>query len=106
MPSQDVERSTVGSPSVVAYPDVNSSKEARTIGRLKLVLVAVSFGLLVMTVLFIWQIAKKDCPNEVKQLEKSGSVGCFLKKTFFGKGMNSLYKLNVLIVSYFSMPRE
>lgn len=64
MPSQDVERSTVGSPSVVAYPDVNSSKEARTIGRLKLVLVAVSFGLLVMTVLFIWQIAKKDCPNE------------------------------------------
>ena len=106
MPSQDVERSTLGSPCVVAYPDVNSSREARTIGRLKLVLVAVSFGLLVMTVLFIWQIAKKDSPNEVKQLEMSGSVGCFLKKTFFGKGMNSLYKLNVPIVSYFSMPCE
>lgn len=65
MPSQDDELSTVGSPTVVTYPDVNSSKEARTIGRLKLALVAVSFGLLVVTVLFVWQIARKG--NSSKQ---------------------------------------
>ncbi|XP_068721013.1 putative beta-lactamase-like 1 isoform X2 [Montipora capricornis] len=67
MPSQDDELSTVGSPTVVAYPDVNSSKEARTIGRLKLALVAVSFGLLVMTVLFVWQIARKGNSSKKDQ---------------------------------------
>ena len=71
MPSPDDELSTVGSPTVVAYPDVNSSKEARTIGRLKLALVAVSFGLLVMTVLFVWQIARKG--NSSKQVRESRS---------------------------------
>lgn len=44
---------------VVVYPDVTSSKEARTIGRLKLALELVSLGFLTMTVLFIWQVTQK-----------------------------------------------
>ena len=44
---------------VVAYPDVTSSREARTIGRLKLALVLVTLGFLTMTVLFIWQITQE-----------------------------------------------
>ena len=52
--------STVGSHSVVAYPDVTSSGKARTIGRLKLALEFVSLGFLVMTVLFVWQVTKKS----------------------------------------------
>ena len=48
-----------GSQCVVVYPDVTSSREARTIGRLKLALELVSLGFLTMTVLFIWQITQK-----------------------------------------------
>ena len=48
-----------GSQCVVAYPDVSSNREARTIGRLKLALELVTLGFLIMTVLFIWQITKK-----------------------------------------------
>lgn len=60
MTATSSETSSVGeSPCVVAYPDVTSSKEARTIGRLKLALELVSLGFLVMTVLFVWQITQK-----------------------------------------------
>lgn len=65
MTIHDDESSTVGSQGVVvAYPDVNSSREARSIGRLKLALEIVSLGLLVMTVLFIWQVTKKNGASE------------------------------------------
>lgn len=60
MSSHDDKESTVGSHSVVAYPDVTSSGKARTIGRLKLALEFVSLGFLVMTVLFVWQVTKKS----------------------------------------------
>lgn len=56
-----------GSQCVVAYPDVTSSKEARTIGRLKLALELVSLGFLTMTVLFIWQITQKR-PDTTQQV--------------------------------------
>ena len=57
---EDHESSPVGgSQCVVTYPDVTSSREARTIGRLKLALELVSLGFLTMTVLFVWQIAQK-----------------------------------------------
>ncbi|KAL9972637.1 hypothetical protein ACROYT_G018984 [Oculina patagonica] len=57
---EDDEASAVGgSQCVVAYPDVSSSKAARTIGRLKLALELVSLGFLTMTVLFVWQITQK-----------------------------------------------
>lgn len=60
MGNHDGQLSKVGSQCVVAYPDVNSSGSARTIGRLKLALVIVCFALLVMIVLFVWQITKKS----------------------------------------------
>lgn len=67
---------TVLSRGVVAYPDVRSSREARTIGRLKLALVVVSLGLLVVTVLFVWQITKKNnASNQVSY--KGGICGVF-----------------------------
>lgn len=56
--------STDGSQVLVTYSDVSSNREARTISRLKLALVAVSFGLLVMTVLFVWQITKRNDSSE------------------------------------------
>lgn len=69
MSSHGDEQSTVGLQSVVAYPDVNSSREARKIGRLKLALEIVSLGLLVMTVLFIWQITtRRNTPEQVCSL--------------------------------------
>ena len=64
--SSNSSTSTVGSQVLVTYSDsdVSSNKEARTISRLKLALVAVSFGLLVMTVLFVWQITKRNDSSE------------------------------------------
>lgn len=64
--SSNSSTSTVGSQFLVTYSDsdVSSNKEARTISRLKLALVAVSFGLLVMTVLFVWQITKRNDSSE------------------------------------------
>lgn len=64
--SSNSSTSTVGSQVLVTYSDsdVSSNKEARTISRLKLALVAVSFGLLVMTVLFVWQITKRKDSSE------------------------------------------
>lgn len=64
--SSNSSTSTVGSHVLVTYSDsdVSSNKEARTISRLKLALVAVSFGLLVMTVLFVWQITKRNDSSE------------------------------------------
>lgn len=60
MTTSSDETSTAGvSQCVVSYPDVSSSREARTIGRLKLALELVSLGFLTMTVLFIWQITQK-----------------------------------------------
>lgn len=55
-----------GSQCVVSYPDVTSSREARTIGRLKLALVLVALGFLTMTVLFIWQITQKKSAATVQ----------------------------------------
>lgn len=55
-----------GSQCVVSYPDVTSSREARTIGRLKLALVFVALGFLAMTVLFIWQITQKKSAATVQ----------------------------------------
>lgn len=52
---------------VVSYPDVSSSREAKTIARLKLALELVAVGFLTMTVLFIWQITKKR-PDAVVQV--------------------------------------
>lgn len=62
--SSNSSTSTVGSQVLVTYSDVSSNREARTISRLKLALVAVSFGLLVMTVLFVWQITKRNDSSE------------------------------------------
>lgn len=64
--SSNSSTSTVGSQVLVTYSDsdASSNKEARTISRLKLALVAVSFGLLVMTVLFVWQITKRNDSSE------------------------------------------
>lgn len=62
--SSNSSTSTDGSQVLVTYSDVSSNKEARTISRLKLALVAVSFGLLVMTVLFVWQITKRNDSSE------------------------------------------
>ena len=62
--SSNSSTSTVGSQVLVTYSDVSSNGEARTISRLKLALVAVSFGLLVMTVLFVWQITKRNDSSE------------------------------------------
>lgn len=64
--SSNSSTSTVGSQVLVTYSDsdVSSNKEARTISRLKLALVAVSFGLLVMTVLFVWKITKRNDSSE------------------------------------------
>lgn len=64
--SSNSSTSTVGSQVLVTYSDsdVSSNKEARTISRLKLALVAVSLGLLVMTVLFVWQITKRNDSSE------------------------------------------
>ena len=64
--SSNSSTSIVGSQVLVTYSDsdVSSNKEARTISRLKLALVAVSFGLLVMTVLFVWQITKRNDSSE------------------------------------------
>lgn len=62
--SSNSSTSTVGSEVLVTYSDVSSNREARTISRLKLALVAVSFGLLVMTVLFVWQITKRNDSSE------------------------------------------
>lgn len=64
--SSNSSTSTVGSQVLFTYSDsdVSSNKEARTISRLKLALVAVSFGLLVMTVLFVWQITKRNDSSE------------------------------------------
>lgn len=64
--SSNSSTSAVGSQVLVTYSDsdVSSNKEARTISRLKLALVAVSFGLLVMTVLFVWQITKRNDSSE------------------------------------------
>lgn len=62
--SSNSSTSTVGSQVLVAYSDVSSNREARTISRLKLAVVAVSFGLLVMTVLFVWQITKRNDSSE------------------------------------------
>lgn len=65
---EDHETSTVGGAQcVVAYPDVTSTKEARTIGRLKLALELVSLGFLTMTVLFVWQITQKR-PSTTEQV--------------------------------------
>ena len=64
MGNHDGQLSMVGSQSVVAYPDVNSSRSARTIGRLKLALVVVCFALLVMTVFFVWQITRKSAVSD------------------------------------------
>ena len=75
MTSHGDEVSTVSSRVVVAYPDVYSSREARTIGRLKLALVVVSLGLLVVTVLFVWQITKKN--NASNQVSYKGPVVFF-----------------------------
>ena len=47
-------------PNVVLCPGDTSSRESRTINRLKLALEFVSLGLLAMTVLFIWQITKQN----------------------------------------------
>ena len=59
---------------VVSYPDVTSSREARTIGRLKLALVLVALGFLIMTVLFIWQITQKKSAAtvQVSRVVRSG----------------------------------
>lgn len=62
--SSNSSTSTVGSQVLVTYSDVSSNRETRTISRLKLALVAVSFGLLVMTVLFVWQITKRNDSSE------------------------------------------
>lgn len=62
--SSNSSTSTDGSQVLVTHSDVSSNKEARTISRLKLALVAVSFGLLVMTVLFVWQITKRNDSSE------------------------------------------
>lgn len=62
--SSNSSTSTVGSQVLVTYSDVSSNREARTISRLKLALVVVSFGLLVMTVLFVWQITKRNDSSE------------------------------------------
>lgn len=62
--SSNSSTSTDGSQVLVTYSDVSSNREARTISRLKLALVAVSFGLLVMTVLFVWQITKRNDSSE------------------------------------------
>lgn len=57
--SSDDSSATGASQCVVSYPDVSSSREAKTIARLKLALELVALGFLTMTVLFIWQIIKK-----------------------------------------------
>ncbi|PFX27052.1 Beta-lactamase-like protein 3 [Stylophora pistillata] len=57
--SSDDSSATGASQCVVSYPDVSSSREAKTIARLKLALELVALGFLTMTVLFIWQITKK-----------------------------------------------
>ena len=57
--SSDDSSATSTSQCVVSYPDVSSSREAKTIARLKLALELVALGFLTMTVLFIWQITKK-----------------------------------------------
>ena len=62
--SSNCSTSTTGSQVAVTYSDVSFNREARTISRLKLALVAVSFGLLVMTVLFVWQITKTNDSSE------------------------------------------
>lgn len=62
--SSNSSTSTDGSQVLVTYSDVSSNREGRTISRLKLALVAVSFGLLVMTVLFVWQITKRNDSSE------------------------------------------
>lgn len=62
--SSNSSTSTDGSQVLVTYSDVSSNREARTISRLKLALVVVSFGLLVMTVLFVWQITKRNDSSE------------------------------------------
>lgn len=62
--SSNSSTSTDGSQVLVTYSDVSSNREARTISRLKLALVVVSFGLLVMTVLFVWQITKRKDSSE------------------------------------------
>ena len=59
-----------GSQCVVSYPDVTSSREVRTIGRLKLALELVSLGFLTMTVLFIWQITQKK-PAAIGQVSRT-----------------------------------
>lgn len=62
--SSNSSTSTDGSQVLVTYSNVSSNREARTISRLKLALVVVSFGLLVMTVLFVWQITKRNDSSE------------------------------------------
>lgn len=72
---RDDEISATGdSQCVVSYPDVTSSKEARTIGRLKLALELVTLGFLTMTVLFIWQITQKKsaATDQVCRVASSG----------------------------------
>lgn len=79
---EDDEASAVGGAQcVVAYPDVSSSKEARTIGRLKLALELVSLGFLTMTVLFVWQITQKRpaATEQVSYAVVSGLMFCFIQ---------------------------
>lgn len=68
-----------GSQCVVSYPDVSSSREARTIGRLKLALVLVALGFLTMTLLFIWQITQKKSAArvQVSRVARSDFIATF-----------------------------
>ena len=61
----DEEKST-GSSCIVVFPNKNSSREGKTIFRLKVALELVVLALFVVTMLFVWQLTENGKRSEVR----------------------------------------